>query len=84
MLFVCLAFALTSMAVSVNQNGQTAKYEVVPLPREIVMQKGEGFVLNQQVVIVADDGRLKRNAEFLREYLREETQMGVRPFFRLQ
>ena len=38
MLFVCLAFVLTSMAVSVNQNGQTAKYEVVPLPREIVMQ----------------------------------------------
>lgn len=77
MLFVCLAFVLTSMAVSMNKTDQTAKYEVVPLPREIVMQKGEGFVLNQQVVIVADDGRLKRNAEFLREYLREETQMDV-------
>ena len=77
MLFVCLAFVLTSMAVSVNQTDLTAKYEVVPLPREIVMQKGEGFVLNQQVVIVAEDGRLTRNAEFLREYLREEMLMDV-------
>lgn len=73
---LALGLALNMAAATMDESG-TADYNVVPLPRSIVMQKGGAFVLNPQVVIVAKDGSLERNAEFLREYLKEEAQMDV-------
>jgi hexosaminidase len=49
--------------------GNPANYEVVPLPQSIVMQKGEPFVLNSQVQILAADG-LQREAQFLQQYIK--------------
>ena len=49
-----------------------AQYDVVPLPQSIQMQKGEPFVLNADVQILAGEG-LQREAEFLRQYLKEVT-----------
>ena len=43
-----------------------AQYDVVPLPQNIQMQKGETFVFNADVQILAGEG-LQREAEFLRQ-----------------
>ncbi|MBQ6193689.1 MAG: beta-N-acetylhexosaminidase [Prevotella sp.] len=69
---MAVVLALNLGAVTTDN---VAKYDVVPLPRSIVMQKGEGFALNSQAVIVAKDVSLARNAEFLREYLKEEAEI---------
>ena len=45
-------------------------YDVVPLPQKIEVQKGEPFVLNGDVQILASDG-LQREALFLQQYLKE-------------
>ncbi len=49
-----------------------AQYDVVPMPQNIQMQKGEPFVFNADVQILAGEG-LQREAEFLRQYLKEVT-----------
>ena len=53
-----------------------AQYDVVPLPQSIQMQKGEPFVLNSDVQILAGEG-LQREAEFLRQYLKEVTGINL-------
>ena len=55
---------------------QLANYEVVPLPQSIVMQKGEPFLLDDQVEIIYDES-LQREAEFLQQYLKEATWLNL-------
>ena len=52
--------------------GNPANYEVVPLPQSIVMQKGEPFILETGVEILTT-ADLQREAEFLKQYLKEAT-----------
>ena len=52
--------------------GNPANYNVVPLPQSIVEQKGEAFVLEDGVQILAP-ADLQGEAEFLRQYLKEVT-----------
>ena len=63
-----LVLTLSVMA-ALNVAASTANYEVVPLPREINMQKGAPFMLtNLTTIAVAHDdadGQMMRNAEFL-------------------
>ena len=78
MIGMVLALGLAlNVAAATMEERRTADYNVVPLPRSVVMQKGEGFVLNPRVVIVPHDGSLKRNAEFLSQYLKETTGMDI-------
>ena len=53
-------------------HASTADYQVVPLPRQITLQKGNPFVLTNAVQIVYVDG-LQREAEFLKEYVGQLT-----------
>ena len=53
-----------------TQAGNLANYEVVPLPQHIDLQKGEPFVLSNQVQILAGEG-LQREALFLQQYIKE-------------
>ena len=62
-LLVCL---VTFLLVS------AADYQVVPLPQSVQLQKGEPFVFQSDVRIVAQEG-LQREAVFLKEYLFEMT-----------
>ena len=73
---LALGLVLNVAAATMEERG-TADYNVVPLPRSIVMQKGWGFVVNPQVAIVAKDGSLTRNAEFLRQYVKEATGLDI-------
>ena len=55
---------------------QSAQYEVVPLPQNIQMQKGDSFVLNNQVQILAAEG-LQREAQFLQQYIKEVSDIDL-------
>jgi len=46
--------------------GETANYNVVPLPQSIVEQKGDPFILEEGVQILAP-AELQNEAEFLRQ-----------------
>ena len=59
-----------------TQAGNLANYEVVPLPQHIDLQKGEPFVLNNQVQILAGEG-LQREALFLQQYLKEVSDLDL-------
>ena len=52
--------------------GDPANYNVVPLPQSIVEQKGEPFILEEGVQILAP-AELRNEAEFLRQYLKDLT-----------
>ena len=54
------------------QAGNTASYDVVPMPQSIMEQQGEPFVLEEGVQILAP-ADLQSEAAFLRQYLKEVT-----------
>ena len=65
---LCASLLNTYAADAVYQN-------VVPLPRSIVAQKGKPFTITAQtpVVYAGTDSKMKRNAEFLSEYIGQLT-----------
>ena len=50
----------------------TGIYHVVPLPQDVQLQKGQPFVLDGTVQILAGED-LQREALFLRDYIKEQT-----------
>ena len=67
---------LVFMAAMLPLSAASADYQVVPLPSEIVPQKGNPFVLNPTVQIAYGEG-LKREAQFLSEYINQLTGMQL-------
>ena len=63
-------FAACEFAVYVHGEG-TASYSVVPLPQEIKLSQDNPFRLDDKVVVVYPESnpQLRRNAEFLSEYI---------------
>lgn len=59
-----------------------ADYNVVPLPRHIEAQKGDGFVLNPDVKVLYPAGNsvMERNARFVAEYVGDN--LGFTPGLR--
>lgn len=77
--FVLAALLCTTLT---NSYAADADYNnVVPLPQSITMQKGKAFVLTSAtpVVYTGSDAAMKRNAEFLAEYVSQLTglKLGV-------
>ena len=72
---ISLFHLFTFSPLSVSASNPT-NYEVVPLPQSIVMQKGEPFVLNSQVQILAAEG-LQREAQFLQQYIKEVSDIDL-------
>ena len=72
---------MVTMMATGSMKAQTARYDIVPLPRSIVQQHAPGFVLGEKTAIVYADG-LEKEARFLSDYVAEMTQMklAVRPF----
>ncbi len=71
---------MVTMMATGSMKAQTARYDIVPLPRSIVQQHAPGFVLGEKTAIVYADG-LEKEARFLSDYVAEMTQMklAVRP-----
>ena len=72
---------MVTMMATGSMKAQTARYDIIPLPRSIVQQHAPGFVLGEKTAIVYADG-LEKEARFLSDYVAEMTQMklAVRPF----
>lgn len=72
-LTVCFSFSAFAKKV--------AHYDVIPLPTEIIMGEGKGFSLSDGTKIIYPGGneRMKRNAEFLAEYVKKQTSINLIP-----
>lgn len=74
---VCiLSFALFALSVA----GQTADWRVIPLPREITLSGGNGFLITPSTTIAYPEGNieLERCAAFLADYICTATGMQLR------
>jgi hexosaminidase len=70
--------ALCCGLISCNNSNYTANYRVIPLPQEITEIEAEDFRINSKTVISHDGTQeMKRNAEFLAEYIKETTSMEL-------
>lgn len=67
--------ALASLLISCSTKEVTADYNIIPLPQDIVIEKGEDFLLNSSTVIYYSeaDSSLRRDAELLSEYIEDLT-----------
>ncbi len=66
--------SLTLMSCQNEQPAVTGNYNVVPLPQEIISNEAEGFILdNSTSIVFSGNESMKRNAEFLAEYIKECT-----------
>lgn len=78
-----LLAGLMALACTICNAQETADYQVVPLPQEVTLTQQKPFILNENVAIVYPNGNtlLKRDAEFLSEYLKESIgyALKVRP-----
>ena len=68
-----LAAALSFSMLSAH--AADANYNVVPLPKSVVMVKGQPFNLTSATTIVYEgtNPEMKRNARFLSEYIQQST-----------
>ena len=74
-----VAVAGSLVACTANKTTGEANYQVIPLPQEINTSEGQPFMLTSATKIVYPEGNdlMKRNAEFLSEYL--NISMGISP-----
>ncbi len=66
---------LAATLLSCQSPKEEANYQVVPLPQEVVFNQGDPFIINgsTQIFYPKENELLKRNAEFLSEYLKQST-----------
>ena len=65
--------------ISCKKDIQQADYQVIPLPKEIILNEEEPFILDESTVITyqKSQGELQKEAEFLSDYINDI--MGFRP-----
>ena len=71
-----LPFYLLTLLPFHTLAGESANYNVVPLPQSVQLQQGEPFVLNGDVQILAGEG-LQQEAAFLQTYLKDLTDLTL-------
>ena len=71
-----LPFYLLTLLPFHTLAGESANYNVVPLPQSVQLQQGEPFVLNGDVQILAGEG-LQQEAVFLQAYLKDLTDLTL-------
>jgi len=67
--------AASCLFFSCNPTVKEADYNVIPLPAEVVLGQGEAFTLAEGTKVMYPEGneKMRRNAEFLAEYIKEQT-----------
>ena len=70
---ILLSVAL--MIASISLHATDANYQVVPLPQSITAEKGAAFILDANTIInvASNDEAMRRNGEFLKQYIQEKT-----------
>ena len=78
-IFLGALFICSALLSCTSPELPTAKYQVVPLPQEIIEEAGDGFVLdNSTCIVYSGDAEMKRNAELLAEYIKEKTNLELK------
>ena len=74
---ILLSVAL--MMATFSLHATDANYQVVPLPQSITAEKGTPFVLDANTVInvASNDEAMRRNGEFLKQYIQEATGIAL-------
>ena len=72
---LCMALMLSTGAAT----AQVANYDVVPLPKQVVLPTAPGFVLGEATAILyaQDNADMERNAHFLADYVGEMTKLKL-------
>ena len=72
-------FALAAFCSAAGASGQTANFNVVPRPQQIVHQdRAENFTMTASTVIVTEKSKAcRRNAAFLQQFIEERTGMRL-------
>ena len=77
-----ILFAILSLLLMTGTTIKAAEasYEIIPLPNQVTATKGGTFNLNAATTIIYPKGNelLKKNAEFLSDYLKEITGMKLK------
>ena len=75
-----LSYSLITLMIvflfsSCGKKHVTASYDIVPLPQEVIEQKGSPFLLTEQTTILYPEGDvlLMQNAKFLAYYIEQST-----------
>lgn len=77
-IFLGALFICSALLSCTSPELPTAKYQVVPLPQEIIEEAGDGFVLdNSTCIVYSGDAEMKRSAELLAEYIKEKTNLEL-------
>ena len=76
-LLVWCLFCLTTLCGNAQQN--VASYDIIPLPQQTQLKGGPAFELRNTTVIAYPDENemMRKNAEFLREYIQKATGMKL-------
>ena len=74
---ILLSVAL--MMATFSLHATDANYQVVPLPQSVTAEKGTPFVLDANTVInvASNDEAMRRNGEFLKQYIQEATGIAL-------
>lgn len=75
-----LLFAAMFCIAVFQPKASNVDYQVIPMPERIDIQKGEGFVISKstKILYTAGNEKMKRNAAFLSEYLKENTGLQLK------
>ncbi|MBQ2121418.1 MAG: beta-N-acetylhexosaminidase, partial [Bacteroidaceae bacterium] len=78
--FYAAILALGFFGLSLPSLAQQTHYDVVPLPNQIVQKQGVAFTLNEktQICYQKGDKNLKREAQFLSEYVKQTTGLSLK------
>lgn len=70
-LIMCASLVMS--AFQIHAQSDTAVFEVVPLPENISLQKGSGFILSDHATVScgSNDAALQRDARFLSDYVKQ-------------
>jgi hexosaminidase len=73
-------FAIISLFAFSSLKAQSVDYQVVPMPNEILLQGSIPFIIDNRTVIVypAGNEQMKRNAEFLSQYIFQNTDFNLK------
>ncbi|MBR5697389.1 MAG: beta-N-acetylhexosaminidase [Prevotella sp.] len=76
---VLMTFCMTFMLSTGAALAQVANYDVVPMPKSVIMPTAPGFVLGEQTAVVYPeaDADMERNAHFLSDYVSEMTKLKL-------
>ena len=73
-----IAVSILWLSVGCTRPSQ-AHFDIIPAPKEVILQQGEHFILDRNTVIYChdNDSAMQRNAMFLSSYIKQMTGLDI-------